>query len=47
MYFKEMFKNVSEKTLEAESILQSQIFGQHMLENLVNDLMDLAKVENN
>lgn len=26
-YFKEMFKNVSEKALEAESILQSQIFG--------------------
>jgi len=28
-------------------MLNRQIFGQRMLENLVNDLLDLAKLENN
>ena len=29
------------------NMLNRQIFGQRMLENLVNDLLDLAKLENN
>jgi len=32
---------------KANNMLNRQIFGQRMLENLVNDLLDLAKLENN
>ena len=32
---------------EVQSILSSQIFGQKMMENLINDLLDLAKMDNN
>ena len=38
---------IKEKTTEAENIMQKQVFAQRMMENLVNDLLDLAKLENN
>jgi len=31
----------------AQSMLKKQVFSQQMMENLVNDLLDLAKLENN
>ena len=31
----------------AEAFLQKQIISQRMMENLINDLLDLAKMENN
>ena len=34
-------------TIKAKKLLQGQIFCQRMLENLINDLLDLAKLENN
>ena len=30
----------------AEDILRKQVFSQRMVENLINDLLDLAKLEN-
>ena len=33
--------------MSAEKVLQKQIFSQQMMENLINDLMDHAKMENN
>ena len=31
----------------ASKLLQTQVFSQKMMENLINDLLDLAKLENN
>lgn len=30
-----------------EKLLRTQIFSQKMMENLINDMLDLAKLENN
>jgi len=46
-YYKETCMIMNEKAQEAEKILHNQIFSQTMMENLINDLLDLAKLENN
>ena len=46
-YYKETCGIINEKAQEAEKILHNQIFSQTMMENLINDLLDLAKLENN
>jgi signal transduction histidine kinase len=33
--------------MTAETLLKTQVFSQKMMENLINDLLDLAKLENN
>ena len=38
---------MEEKCVEVQTVLKNQIFGQKMMENLINDLMDLAKMDNN
>lgn len=42
-----MIKLMEEKCVEVQTVLKNQIFGQKMMENLINDLMDLAKMDNN
>jgi signal transduction histidine kinase len=46
-YFKESTSLILEKSKKAKKILQNQIFSQSLTENLINDLLDLAKLENN
>lgn len=46
-YFEETNRIVHEKTVRAQKVLQAQIFSQSLMENLINDLLDLAKMENN
>ena len=38
---------MSLKVTRSNEILNQQIFSQQMMENLINDLMDHAKMENN
>lgn len=38
---------MNDKALDAQKILQNQIYSQTMMENLINDLLDLAKLESN
>ena len=33
--------------MTAENLLKTQVFSQKMMENIINDLLDLAKLENN
>lgn len=42
-----MFKQIKSRAKESENILQRFKFSQQMMENLINDLLDLAKLENN
>lgn len=46
-YSQDIFSKIISKVEDAEKVLQRQIFSQQMLENLINDLLDLAKLENN
>jgi hypothetical protein len=46
-FFKDINNKVIQKVQEAEKMLKRQIFSQQMLENLINDLLDLAKLDNN
>jgi signal transduction histidine kinase len=32
--------------MTAEKLLKTQVYSQRMMENLINDLLDLAKLEN-
>ena len=44
----QLFDSVlSNLNIEVEDVLQGQVFGEHMMENLINDLLDIAKMENN
>jgi signal transduction histidine kinase len=45
-YFLETCRMINDKTLKSQKILHNQIFSQTMMENLINDLLDLAKLEN-
>lgn len=38
---------INQATTKAQKLLQLQVFSQSMMETLVNDLMDLAKLESN
>ena len=42
-----IFTSIKDASEFSEKILQKQIFSQQMMENLINDLLDLAKFENN
>lgn len=46
-YFQGILTRLKESSESSEKILQKQIFSQQMMENLINDLLDLAKFENN
>jgi signal transduction histidine kinase len=46
-YYTEASSIINEKAQQAQSILQNQIYSQTMMENLINDLLDLAKLESN
>ena len=46
-YFQGILTSIKESSESSEKILQKQIFSQQMMENLINDLLDLAKFENN
>lgn len=46
-YYDQLFENILKRALEVESLLHMQVFSQRMVENLINDLLDLAKLENN
>ena len=46
-FYSSIIKQVSNKVAETEQMLQLQIFSQTMIENLINDLLDLAKLEQN
>ena len=45
-YSQDIFSKIIIKVDEADKILQRQAFSQQMCENLINDLLDLAKLEN-
>lgn len=42
-----MLDIIQNKSNHAKDLLEKQIFGQVMMENLINDLLDMAKLENN
>ena len=46
-YYNTIFQQIKFKVKESENILQRFKFSQQMMENLINDLLDLAKLENN
>jgi signal transduction histidine kinase len=46
-YYDETFKQVQTIIGRTEKLLMTQVFSQKMMENLINDLLDLAKIENN
>ena len=46
-FLKESTGIIYEKALKGKKLLQNQIFSQSLTESLVNDLLDLAKLENN
>ena len=46
-FYSQSFERVYLKILETQTTLQQQIFSQQMMENLINDLLDLAKMQNN
>ena len=47
MFILNRLELVSEKTNVAVGILMNQVFAEHMVNNLINDLLDLSKLENN
>ena len=46
-YYNTIFQQIKFKVKESENIFQRFKFSQQMMENLINDLLDLAKLENN
>jgi len=46
-YYNNLLSTYSKQNLDLEKLLLRQIFSQQMMENLINDLLDLAKLENN
>lgn len=40
-------REIEESTRRTQEMLQQQLFSQQMMETLINDLLDLAKMENN
>ena len=46
-FYTTIFQQIKGKVKESENILQRFKFSQQMMENLINDLLDLAKLENN
>ena len=44
-YSQDIFSKIIIKVDEADKILRRQVFSQQMCENLINDLLDLAKLE--
>ena len=46
-YYSSLFKQIIGRVKGSEDILQRFKFSQQMMENLINDLLDLAKLENN
>ena len=46
MYYKNQFDSVLTNTTEASDVLKQLLFSQRMVENLINDLLDMAKLEN-
>ena len=46
-YYHETCKITLDKAVKSQKVLQNQIFSQSLMENLINDLLDLAKLENN
>ena len=45
-YYDNILDKIFKESKHAEMILQMQVFSQRMVENLINDLLDLAKLEN-
>ena len=45
-YVSTLLDQVNNKVVETEHMLQLQIFSQTMMETLINDLLDLTKLEN-
>ena len=43
----EAFQITKQSAVESQKILSNQIYSQTMMHNLINDLLDLAKLENN
>lgn len=46
-YYDETFKRVQYINESTEKLLKNQIFSHKMMETLINDLLDLAKIEAN
>ena len=46
-YYSTIFLQIKNKVKDSTNILQRFTFSQQMMENLINDLLDLAKLENN
>ena len=46
-YYDENFPNMHKINKGTQRHLKIQMFSQKMMENLINDLLDLAKIENN
>ena len=46
-YYSTIFLQIKSKVKDSTNILQRFTFSQQMMENLINDLLDLAKLENN
>jgi len=45
-YFSDIIKSILTRTLHCERIIKKQLFSLEMTENLINDLLDLAKIDN-
>ena len=44
--FQKKMVEIKQKTHSSKDILEKQIFGQQMMESLINDLLDLGNIEN-
>lgn len=45
-FYHNIRETITEKVTESVDRIQLQIYSQSMMENLINDLLDLAKMEN-
>ena len=46
-YYDDTFKSMEQIIVRSEKYLKTQMFSSNMMENLINDLLDLAKIESN
>ena len=46
-YYDQSFKSMEQVIVRSEKYLKTQLFSSNMMENLINDLLDLAKLESN